>query len=221
MGNDMSGVEILGVLNFVFILVVSLSVHEWAHAFSASKLGDDTPEEMGRLTLNPLPHIDLLGTLVLPVIAFSTGGMLFGWAKPVLVNTANLKYGRFGYGLVAFAGPFSNIILSVISALIFGITASIIGDGDPNHTLSPLLSLCAISIKLNSILAFFNMIPFSPLDGGAVLKSFLPLKIVNFIEKNIDPYGFVLLIVLIFSGKLSFIFHLSQAWSNFLFSFLA
>jgi Zn-dependent protease len=151
-----------GLLYFI-VLVCSLCIHEWAHAFVADKLGDHTPRSQGRVTLNPVAHMDLFGTVIFPLVCIFvlSGGFLFGWGKPVLVNSSNFKNWRRDDTLVTLAGPMSNLGIAVLAAIIGGL----LYQSDPRTT-----ELFMLIIGLNVTLAVFNLIPLPPLDGGQVLR---------------------------------------------------
>lgn len=154
-------------ISFV-VLILSIIVHEVAHGYAANSLGDPTARIAGRLTLNPLPHIDLMGSIVIPALLMFTGSpILFGWAKPVPYNPYNLKNQRFGEALVAIAGSATNILLAIIFGLIvrFGAGAGLDATA---------LSLAASISFVNLFLGLFNLIPFPPLDGFTVLRAALP-----------------------------------------------
>ena len=156
-------------LLFLIVLILTIIVHEIAHGYAALLLGDPTAQQEGRLTLNPVPHIDVLGTLIIPGILLMTGsGILFGWAKPVPYNPYNLK-GRYGEAIVAAAGPGINIALAVVFGLLFRFG----GDIFP----APLLLLCGVVVPVNLFIAFFNLIPIPPLDGSKIVMAFLPLDL--------------------------------------------
>jgi Zn-dependent protease len=153
------------VLNLV-ILILSVTVHEYAHALAASKLGDDLPERQGRLTLNPLAHIDPIGTLLIPVLAFA-GVPLFGWGRPVETSPINYtrKFSmRAGSAIVSFAGPFANFIMAVVCA--FGYVLMFRFGYAGEEALSALL---VRMVSLNLMLFFFNLLPFPPLDGSKIV----------------------------------------------------
>lgn len=152
----------------LIILILSVIAHEVAHGYAANSLGDPTARLAGRLTLNPIPHIDLMGSIILPaLLVFTQSPILFGWAKPVPYNPYNLKNPRWGEALVAIAGSATNILLAVIFGLIVRFGA-VIG-------LDPvMLSLAATIAFINLFLGLFNLIPFPPLDGFTVLRSALP-----------------------------------------------
>ena len=182
---------------FIFSLIIllfSVVIHEVAHGYAALYLGDKTAEYEGRLTLNPIKHIDMLGTIILPALSLMLpGSFLFGWAKPVPFNPYNLRNRRWGEAIVAAAGPLSNILL----ALIFGffIRFFLI----PQGMLSgPAGQLCAIIVLVNITLAIFNLVPVPPLDGSKIISSLLPAGFMKIREK-IESFGFVgVIIFLIF-----------------------
>jgi Zn-dependent protease len=151
-------------------LLLSLTVHEWAHAWSAYRLGDDTASMQGRLTLNPIAHIDLIGTLVLPLL-----GIPFGWAKPVPVNPTRFRRGvKMSTGMVitAAAGPLANIVLAFLAAVTFGLMLRFSPEA-PTHTMG-VSSLLISLILINVSLAIFNLIPIPPLDGSRVVDGLIP-----------------------------------------------
>lgn len=179
---------LLSRLTFVIPLILSLTVHEWAHAISAYRLGDDTAARMGRLTLNPLPHIDPIGTLLLPIM-----GVPFGWAKPVPVNPARFdrKHNmRTGMMITASAGPASNVVLALVCVLIIGLMARF-GVQDRAAT-----SFLGMGFMLNVILAVFNMLPIPPLDGSRVADGLMPLRFRPAWEK-FAQYGPIALLAVI------------------------
>ncbi len=146
----------------VIIVVMSLTVHEFAHSLVTIRLGDDTPRRQGRLTLNPLAHIDLVGFILLVVVGF-------GWAKPVQINTANLKKPRRDEILIALAGPFSNLLFAAVAVIIIGATRPFNDRGSPTGFGDFLFLLAQINVSL----AVFNMIPIPPLDGSHLVTAFL------------------------------------------------
>lgn len=180
--------EFLLQLTFVFVpMVLSLSVHEWAHAFSAKKLGDPTAEGMGRLTLNPLAHIDLMGTVIVPLIGTLSGFGYFGWAKPVPINPVRFTRKvsmRTGMMIVAAAGPASNILQAVIGTALLSI-----GLHSGVLTSEALQVLLFSYIQINIVLALFNMIPVGPLDGQKVLAGFLKGETAVAFERFNMQYG--------------------------------
>jgi len=202
----------LAAVEFI-VLLLSLSVHESAHAFTADMLGDPTARYLGRVTLNPVVHADLFGTIIFPLVGLLSGGILFGWAKPVPVNINKLRNPSRDYMLVAAAGPVSNLLMAVglFGLLMIVKVASVDGAllvrdvayyGVPeggNPILTPLAVVAFNGIVLNIILAIFNFIPVAPLDGAAVLSGLLPRSLASVIEQ-IQPYGFMILIALLYLG---------------------
>ena len=188
----------------IVVLLFSLSVHESAHAWTADLLGDPTSRYLGRVTLNPLKHIDPIGTILFPVLGLLSGGFIFGWAKPVSVNTRNLKNPKKDHLLIAAAGPLSNVMLAVF--FLMGLKMiSFLGLSfvrQEHAIVLPLFEMCRVGLFLNVILAVFNLIPIPPLDGSWILSGFLPDNLSIFIDR-IRPYSFVLLILLLMSGVFS------------------
>ena len=181
-------------------MILSLSVHEWAHAYSAYKLGDETAAREGRLTLNPLAHIDPLGTLLLPLL-----GVPFGWAKPVPINPARFTRKvtlRLGVVYTAAAGPISNVILVVLCAVIYGLALRFAGDSfAPGNAITLLLTT---SIMLNIALAVFNMLPIPPLDGSRVVDGLIPHRFEAAWESYTKYARYVLAAVIILPNFLHF-----------------
>lgn len=181
-------VDILLVLEIIFILGTAVILHEYAHGWAALKLGDPTAKILGRLTLNPIKHIDPIGTILVPIITKLTLGFPFGWAKPVPVNFANLRNPKQDMIFVALAGPATNIVLALIATLLL--------------PLSPDLFIMAIGINL--MLAIFNMIPIPPLDGSRVVAGLLPTPLARQ-YLYLEPFGFIILLVLIQVGAFNFL----------------
>ena len=181
----------------VLVLVFSVVVHECAHGWTALLLGDDTARQAGRLTLNPVPHIDLLGSLVLPAVMALAGAGIFGWAKPVPVDTRRLRDPRNDHPKVAAAGPASNLLLALAFAILLGVGLAWLrtsGDGGRSADFPLfLVKLAAAGVQVNVILALFNLIPLPPLDGSWILRRFLPPHLLAPYE-NLRRYGFLPLI---------------------------
>ena len=156
------------------MLVGSLTVHEAAHAWTADRLGDPTARLMGRVSFNPVVHVDPIGTLLFPLIAMLTNLPLIGWAKPVPVNLRNLRMPRRDYVLVAAAGPTSNLVLAVLAAVVWQVVRPSAASASALAPQGPLVNLLLMAIVVNVLLAVFNMIPVPPLDGGNVLGGLLP-----------------------------------------------
>ncbi|MBN2056625.1 site-2 protease family protein [bacterium] len=175
----------------VFILLLGLTIHEFGHAWVADRMGDPTPRAMGRVTLNPLAHIDPIGTVVFPlVLIFLKSNFLFGWAKPVPINPAFIR-SRHGHLLISFAGAAGNIVLAVILG-ITGRFLPLLG----NTTITLYLEyFCFLGVSLNLILAIFNLIPIPPLDGGHIAMELLPKQYSDALAR-IEPFGFIIIIVL-------------------------
>lgn len=180
------------------MLLVSLTFHEAAHAWSADRLGDPTARLLGRLSLNPAVHVDMIGTVVFPLIAMLTGFPLIGWAKPVPVDTRHLRAPRRDFALIALAGPVSNLVLAIAGAIVVHVLAQV----GPAAEL--LLNAFMRFVMINVLLAVFNLIPIPPLDGGNVLMGILPASAAAVIDR-LRPYGFLLLYVLMLSGALSIV----------------
>jgi Zn-dependent protease len=180
--------DIQTIIARVLVLIIAFTVHELAHALTADYLGDPTPRRMGRITLNPLKHLDPFGTILLIVAGF-------GWAKPVMVNPMNMRGNpRTSMAIVAAAGPLSNLILATIGAMFvrFGLV-SLAATGS---ALSPAF-LLAEFIWINLILAFFNLIPIPPLDGSKILFAILPAELVYRL-RPLEQFGFLILMGVVF-----------------------
>jgi Zn-dependent protease len=194
----------IGQLISFLIVLLSLTVHEAAHAWVADRRGDSTARRLGRLSLNPIVHIDLFGTVLLPLLAIVSNLPVIGWAKPVPVNGANLKHYRRDFVMIAAAGPTSNIVLAMLAATGFrifdGLYDPVPGGGVGN--ISPVAMLLLLTIQINVLLAVFNMIPIPPLDGGNVLAGLLPESLADTFDR-VRPFGFVALYALMLTGMLS------------------
>jgi Zn-dependent protease len=194
-----SGIDITLIFNQLIVLLFSLTVHEMAHAWTADRLGDPTARLLGRVSLNPIVHADPIGTILFPLIAMVSGAPLIGWAKPVPVTMRYLRHPRRDYVLIAAAGPASNLLIAIvasIAALLLPVSPQTLGE--PNVT-APLAAILGLLLRLNVLLAVFNMIPIPPLDGGNVLAGLLPRSAAS-IFNQLRPYGFVLLYALVLTG---------------------
>jgi Zn-dependent protease len=184
------------------VLLFSIIVHEVAHGYVAYKRGDDTAYLMGRLTFNPLPHIDLFGTIIFPFLAYMSHMPMFGWAKPVPVNPYRLSNSRKDLVMVSLSGPMSNILLSFLSAVMCKVIVILSGFiGQPLAT--TLFKVMIFSVKINLILAFFNLIPVHPLDGSKILAGLLPDDLSEKYKKHV-PYGMFILFGLFITGLFKF-----------------
>ena len=194
----MANIDFIQVLIQFAVLILSLSVHEAAHAWSAERLGDTTARMLGRVSLNPAVHVDPIGTILFPLIGLLSGAPIFGWAKPVPVNILNLRANwKQKYMLIAAAGPASNLVLATVAALILGMVP---GSADP-FTSNAVREFLVAMVQLNVLLAVFNMVPLPPLDGGNVLAGVLRGGVADMYER-LRPYGFLILYGLLFSGIL-------------------
>lgn len=187
-------------------LLFAIIFHEIAHGWVANRLGDPTAKQMGRLTINPIVHIDIFGTIIMPTILliFSHGNFSFGYAKPVPVNPFNLRNPKRDMAIVSFAGPATNIILAAISILLVIIIAALqlstlLPQFLASKLLIPVSQMLSFSATINIFLAAFNLIPIPPLDGGRVLIGLLPDRYAYSFSK-IEPYGFMIVFALIILG---------------------
>ncbi len=192
----LAGPDFVEIFVLMAVLIASLSVHEAAHAWTANQLGDPTARLLGRLSLNPAVHVDLIGTIIFPLVAIATGFPLIGWAKPVPVDFRHLQSPRRDFAVIAAAGPASNILLAIAGALAY----AALGGRDADIG-SLLMGGIRFFVLINVLLAVFNMLPVPPLDGGNVLMGILPHTSAGWIDR-LRPYGFLLLYLLMFSGLL-------------------
>jgi Zn-dependent protease len=178
---------------WVIPILIAITFHEAAHAYAAWKLGDDTAHRLGRVTVNPLKHVDLFGTILLPALLVLTKApFLFGWAKPVPVAIGRLGHPRRDMALVALAGPLTNLALALISAVLLRAVPLL-----PETTAPWLVQTPYQSILLNLILAIFNMLPIPPLDGGRVVTSILPNVLARQFAK-LERFGFLVVLGIVF-----------------------
>ena len=201
---DVNVIQIIAI--YALPVITAITLHEAAHGYVAMRFGDMTAYAAGRVSLNPIRHIDPVGTVVLPLALlalaklFGGGGILFGWAKPVPVNFANLRHPKRDMLWVAAAGPLSNLVMALLWAIT--VTASI---ANPDNYFSlPLALMGAAGVFVNVIFMVLNLLPLPPLDGGRILVSLLPHRLAYGVSK-VEPYGFIILVALLFTGALGFV----------------
>lgn len=180
-------------LVFLIIILYSIILHEISHGYVAYKLGDPTAKYEGRLTLNPLAHIDPIGTILLPALSFYFSGFIFGWAKPVPYNPYNLKNPKRDSIYIALAGPLTNILLAIFFAFLYKITF-----------FDPFLS----GLRINLILAFFNLLPIPPLDGSKLLLIKIPLEFYQYLE--FYGFFFVLIFIIFFFNEFTMVIDFTE-----------
>ncbi|MBC8465131.1 MAG: site-2 protease family protein [Parcubacteria group bacterium] len=183
-------IEGIEIIFGIAVLIMSVIAHEVSHGYAAALLGDPTARLAGRLSLNPVKHIDPVGSIAVPLISYMLGGFIFGWAKPVPYNPYNLKNQRFGPAIVAAAGPAMNIVI----AIIFGVLVRFaVPFGIANEAF---YSLASLIVFINVLLALFNLIPIPPLDGSKILSAFLPSRYLSFMA-SLEQYSFFAVIIFI------------------------
>ena len=216
--------NILRLLLFYPVFLFSLSFHEAAHGFVANRFGDPTARLLGRVTLNPLPHLDLIGTVFLPIFGLLTGAPIIGWGKPVPVNPLNFDDSRRGTLWVSAFGPLSNIFLALCFAGLawglylglphFGAVATAVSLG--TTIISTIYRMIGTGVVLNLVLAVFNMIPIPPLDGSGVLQGLLPYRALNRYEALFGRYGMFIILILFVTGALRLVLYPVMALASFL-----
>ncbi|ADR19476.1 site-2 protease family protein [Calditerrivibrio nitroreducens] len=179
---------------------LAVTIHEVSHGYAAYFLGDRTAKDMGRLTLNPFAHIDIFGLLFLLIT------QLFGWAKPIPVDFSRLKNRKYGPALVAFAGPFSNFALAIISAILLKMFVNFHVVEYNRFIFEPISYMLFYSVQINIVLGIFNMIPILPLDGGRILQSFLPYRMA-YSFAQMERYGFIIILILVITGAIRYIIY--------------
>jgi len=180
-------------------VIFAITLHEAAHGWVASKLGDPTARSLGRITANPLKHIDIMGTVIVPIILIVLGGFVFGWAKPVPVDARNFKNPLKDMAIVAAAGPASNLLMACFWVLIMAFALHWLESDQ--WIQRPLALMAQAGVIINLVLMVLNLLPLLPLDGGRVVTGFLsPRAAMNFMK--IEPYGLIILLLLLFTGIL-------------------
>jgi Zn-dependent protease len=192
--------DLLSIAIPIVIVLIALTIHEAAHAWTADRLGDPTARLLGRVSLNPIVHIDPIGTLLLPLLAAYSGLPIFGWAKPVPVNISRFRHPQRDFAIVAAAGPISNLLQALAVGIVLHLVWPDRGAAPASDSL--VLYVLRAAVQINVLLALFNLIPVPPLDGGNVLAGLLPPAAANlFIAMR--PFGFLILYAMMFTGMLS------------------
>ena len=182
-------------------ILFAITVHEASHGYAAKYFGDLTAEKMGRISLNPFRHIDLIGTIILPAITLIVGGVLFGWAKPVPVNFANLRNPKKDMLWVAAAGPASNLVMAIAWGILLGFVKRGLDAGEFPTSAYHFIDMAYVGITINVVLMVLNLLPMPPLDGGRIAVSLLPNNLAMQLSR-VEQYGFIILIALLFTGVL-------------------
>jgi len=183
-------------------VLAAVILHEVAHGWVALRRGDETALRLGRLTLNPISHVDPMGTVALPLLLIAVGSpFVFGWAKPVPVNVANLRNPKRDMVAVALAGPLTNVVLALVSAGLLHVVLQLDASGPAVAVLRPIALMAAHSVVINIVLAVFNMVPVLPLDGGRVLFGLLP-RAQALAFARLEPYGMLIVMALLFTNTL-------------------
>ena len=198
----------LQIISMLIPVLFAITLHEVGHGWAAKQFGDRTAEIQGRLTLNPIAHMDPIGTVLLPGLLLFLGGLVFGWAKPVPINPMNLRNPKRDMFFVAIAGPVANLLMTFFWSFFFTVSVYLFGN---QYYLYPYVMLMAqTGVFINLVLMVFNLLPIPPLDGGRVLRSVVNEKIGRTIDL-VEPYGFFIVVGLLFLGALQPIFKIVQS----------
>jgi len=195
------------IILIILILIYSIILHELAHAYAAYKLGDSTAKYEGRLTLNPIPHIDLVGTIIVPFLTISFFNFIFGWAKPVPYNPSLLKDPKKDSVLIALSGPLTNIVLAFLFSFLYALSLKTVA-------LNSLVDVLNYAVKLNLILAFFNLLPIPPLDGSKFLVYIFPIEMYAYLE-TLGLFLVLVFVMFYLSPFMNFIENLKNSILNF------
>lgn len=200
-------------LTYFLAMIFALTFHEAAHAFTSNFLGDDSAKSMGRLSLNPAVHMDPIGTVAFPAVCSLLGAPFIGWAKPVPYDERNFKNPTRDAMLTAAAGPASNLLFGLICMLFVGLNAKFQwGIFASGQFLAPIISLVTAMIYVNGMLAFLNLIPLPPLDGATIMRAFVNRDFWDRYEAAVAPYGFIIFLLLAYTGGLNWISGLTMAY---------
>jgi Zn-dependent protease len=197
MGMNFAHIDVVQLFIAFSVLVFSLTVHESAHAWAADRLGDPTARLLGRVSLNPVVHVDPIGTILFPLAGMISGAPLIGWAKPVPVAVWRFERGRRDYLMVAAAGPISNLAVAFVAAVALRLLPSVVGQpADAGALAAAAGAIAWEALRINLLLAVFNLLPIPPLDGSSVLAGVLPESAAASLDR-LRPYGFILLYALL------------------------
>lgn len=204
-------------LTYFLAMVFALTFHEAAHAFTSNFLGDDSAKVEGRLSLNPAVHMDPIGTVAFPLVCSVLGAPFIGWAKPVPYDERNFKNPTRDAMLTASAGPLSNLLLGFICMMVVGLNAKFQWSiFEPGQFFAPMMKLLTAMIYVNGMLAFLNLIPLPPLDGATIMRAFVNRDFWDRYEAAVAPYGFIIFLLLAYSGGLNWISSLTMAYVHIL-----